>query len=189
MGGDMKKKHYICFGLYIVGYLFLVSPLFAGISFHKNPSFLDKTNVAAGLGTASFSAGDSLVLLKLTYSSILPAVVPGSALNAVNSEMTYPLELIQDPLFFPSPFKVTNENVRLFISHNRTFTAQEIETRIYDMRGSEVFRMTETVTSGEAIDLKLHETHSHLPAGVYFYLVFNEGKVLGKGKGKFAVLP
>jgi hypothetical protein len=94
--------------------------------------------------------------------------VPGAALNAVNSNSNTPLELMQDPLFFPSLFKVTNEDVRLFISHNRTSSAQEIETRIYDMRGSEVFRMTKMVISGEAIDLKLHETHSHLPAGIYF---------------------
>ena len=185
----MKKQYYISFSLYIIGYLLLVSPLFAGISFHKNPSFLNKTNVDAGLGTASFSGGDSLVLLKLTYSSIIPIVEPGSALNAVSSEVTSPLELIQAPLFFPSPFEVTDESVRLYISHNKGVDAQEIETRIYDMRGSEVFRMTESVISGGAIDLELYKTHSHLPAGVYFYLVFHEGEVLGKGKGKFAVIP
>jgi len=185
----MKKQYYISFSLYIIGYLLLVSPLFAGISFHKNPSFLNRTNVTAGLGTASFSSGDSLVLLKLTYSSILPVVEPGSALNAVNPEMTSPLALKHPPLFFPSPFEVTDDSVRLFISHNKGASAQEIETRIYDMRGSEVFRMTKKVTSGAAMDLKLYETHSHLPAGVYFYLVFHEGEVLGKGKGKFAVIP
>ena len=128
-----------------------------------------------------------MVLLKLTYSSILPVVEPGSALNAVTLEATQTLALKHPPLFFPSPFEVTDDSVRLFISHNRT--SAQIETRIYDMRGSEVFRMTKSVISGAAIDLKLYETHSHLPAGVYFYLVFHEGKVLGKGKGKFAVIP
>ena len=94
------------------------------------------------------------------------------------------------PLFYPCPFRLKDGST---LGYQLT-AAMDMELRIYDIRGNEVFKK-ELPRTGQG-GLKGYNYvpfnqsvlgHSNMPSGVYFFLLLNENDVLGKGK--FALLP
>lgn len=99
-------------------------------------------------------------------------------------------ELVGDPLNYPNPFRLKEGTTLGY----RLSKNMDIEIRIYDMRANEIFK--EVLPAGTAGAQGTYNTlfidpetfyYSDLSAGIYFFLIMNEGKVLGKGK--MAVIP
>lgn len=109
----------------------------------------------------------------------------GQEANTQEPAMTLP------PLFYPSPFRLA-EGSTLGYQLNRS--DMDVELRIYDIRGNEIYRKDLPHTGQGGLlgynYVPFNETelgHSNMPAGVYFYVLLHEQKILGKGK--FALLP
>lgn len=99
-------------------------------------------------------------------------------------------EILDTPLFYPNPFRYQN-SARLTYTLSKDM---DIEIRLYNMRGHEIFR--EIFLAGELgaeagynIVTFSADTLDNfdLSAGIYFFILINENKVLGKGK--FGVMP
>ena len=97
-------------------------------------------------------------------------------------------------LFYPSPFKLKEGSTLGYQLNQRL----DMQLRIYDMRGNEIYRKHFSsleqgglkgynyikFNSGTSEGYQLPE---NMPSGVYFYVLINDGNVMGKGK--FAILP
>jgi hypothetical protein len=141
------------------------------------------------------NVADPINVLLYTWGGI---IVFDSELNSVDTT----LDVVNDPkitspaLFYPSPFRI-KDGTTLGFQLNQ---ALDMDLRIYDMRGNEIYRTSFANTTeqggksgynkipfnqpGELFNRTLPE---NMPSGVYFYVLINEDDVLGKGK--FAVLP
>ncbi|RAP38786.1 hypothetical protein DID80_02100 [Candidatus Marinamargulisbacteria bacterium SCGC AAA071-K20] len=141
------------------------------------------------------AATNALVIIRYQWGGISIPGDPGSSVDNLLSfdltpEMTFP------PLFYPSPFRLT-DGTTLGYQLNQ---ALDMELRIYDMRGNEIFRKffaSATDQGGrtgynyipfnQPTEVFNNNLPENMPSGVYFYILLNDGKVLGKGK--FALLP
>ncbi|MFC1752047.1 T9SS type A sorting domain-containing protein [Thermoproteota archaeon] len=99
--------------------------------------------------------------------------------------------LTKRPLFYPNPFRLTDGSILYYeLSANQT-----IEIRIFNIRGQQVFSTvypagTNGGSGGIGVDNQVAFGSSNignLPAGIYFFILMGEGKVIGKGK--FAIIP
>jgi hypothetical protein len=142
------------------------------------------------------STGD-LVLLRMFYAEVTEYLDGTARSVSTNQTVLTGTEsaeaaVLGRALFYPSPFKISNGSKLGY----RLSKDMNIEVRIYNLRAHEVFRETyNSGTPGGRSSLsdyynKVSFDSSNLgdlPAGIYFYLIMNDGKVLSKGK--FAILP
>jgi hypothetical protein len=114
-----------------------------------------------------------------------------------------PLKMEGSLLNFPNPFRLTDsirEGTHSYSTMIRYQLNQDAATeiRIYDQFANEILRQSyafgENGGMGNAnnftnsILLKKADFNTpNVPAGIYFYLLLNEGKILGKGK--MAIVP
>lgn len=92
------------------------------------------------------------------------------------------VKLLSQPLFYPSPFRVIS-GTTLGYRINRDAL---VELRVFDIRGYELFREVHNAYLGYN-KISYSSAQFHFPAGVYLFLIFSQGNLLGSGK--FAVLP
>jgi hypothetical protein len=154
-------------------------------------SIIDYIDIYAGLGEIPTAL--SVFLAKIELSNIL-----GEGLASTQDD-DVPPALIAPPLFYPSPFRLESGSTLSV----KTSGQGRIHFRVYDAMGYEVYRSEDKdiilVNGDEKITkFRFDATelgHRQFPAGVYFYLVFEDDAVLrgesGElvGKGKFGVLP
>lgn len=105
-------------------------------------------------------------------------------------ESTASVKLLAGPLNFPNPFRMAN-GTTLVYTLNKPAT---IQIYVYDMLANELLKETFPKNSpgGSANVNKVRinfDTFNRflLSSGVYFYYIFSEGKLLGKGK--MAIIP
>ena len=106
---------------------------------------------------------------------------------------------MKKPLFYPSPFKLS-EGSTLFVQTEEG-NSGKIEFRVYDMMGNEIYRSESKPVNNNLKNITKFTFniqklgHDNMPAGIYFYLVIQDGEVLKDSngnsiaKGKFAILP
>jgi hypothetical protein len=97
--------------------------------------------------------------------------------------------ITKQPLVYPNPFK-QSQGAKL--GYGLAGQISEIEIQFYDMMANLILKKTfkdQGARQGyNLIDINLETFDGYaLSAGVYFYLIINNGKVLGKGK--VAVIP
>lgn len=114
--------------------------------------------------------------------------------NQTITSSVAPLRMVGNLLNFPNPFQFKNgTTIRYQLNQDAA-----IEIRIYDQFANEILRETYAFgTNGgkgnllnftNSIELKRESFNTpNVPAGIYFYTILNEGKVLGKGK--MAIVP
>jgi len=114
--------------------------------------------------------------------------------NQTITSSVAPLRMVGNLLNFPNPFQLKNgTTIRYQLNQDAA-----IEIRIYDQFANEILRETYAFgTNGgkgnllnftNSIELKRESFNTpNVPAGIYFYTILNEGKVLGKGK--MAIVP
>ncbi len=114
--------------------------------------------------------------------------------NQTITSSVAPLRMVGNLLNFPNPFQLKNgTTIRYQLNQDAA-----IEIRIYDQFANEILRETYAFgTNGgkgnllnftNSIELKQESFNTpNVPAGIYFYTILNEGKVLGKGK--MAIVP
>jgi hypothetical protein len=114
--------------------------------------------------------------------------------NETITSSVEPLRMVGNLLNFPNPFQLKNgTTIRYQLNQDAA-----IEIRIYDQFANEILRETYAFgTNGgkgnllnftNSIELKRESFNTpNVPAGIYFYTILNEGKVLGKGK--MAIVP
>ena len=107
--------------------------------------------------------------------------------------------IMKKPLFYPSPFKLS-EGSTLFVQTEEG-NSGKIEFRVYDMMGNEIYRSESKPVNNNLKNITKFTFniqklgHDNMPAGIYFYLVIQDGEVLKDSngnsiaKGKFAILP
>jgi hypothetical protein len=166
------------------------------IQVHGKPSISAQINPAAGL-TSTANVVWSKKGWNMTEVKSSPKVIRTTPLTI----SVYKNELALAPLFYPSPFRITDpQGSTLYIkfkSESDTDIGGDIELRIYDMRGNEIYRDQKAVGSiTETMGFNATKLgHTNMPVGVYFYLLLHNGEVLRNsdgaiaGKGKFAIIP
>jgi hypothetical protein len=151
--------------------------------------------------TDNSASNSFLKLLDVRYgkvSEIVDRDIPLSDENTIGnnfivSAQSVVARLETTPLFFPGSFKISNgANLGYRLSKD-----MDIEIRIYNIRGnmvsSEMYPAGSEGGEGGLLNnaynkVEFNSTNlGDLPAGIYFFVIINEGKVLGKGK--FAILP
>ncbi len=125
------------------------------------------------------------------FSFTINNAATGVALST--QEPTASAQIRLEPLFYPNPFRLS-DGAELGYQLSKNL---DIEIRIYNMYGQEFFRDvyksgTNGGFGGDLTYNKIAFTASsfgghYLPAGIYFFILINDGKVLGKGK--FAIKP
>jgi hypothetical protein len=133
-------------------------------------------------------------LLVLAYKNSFLGVEAGLPLRSIEGdvadELSIESKILGTPLFYPNPFSISSgAELGYKLSKN-----MDLEIRIYDIRANEVFR--ETFLAGTyggiygynkvSFDVSTIGRYA-LPAGIYFFVLINNDKVLGRGK--FAVKP
>lgn len=166
--------------------LLLVSPIQSSLVVNAHNNFISFADPNPG------SKSGALVVLHCIWGGIS---IPGSPASSVDNVFNINLEpeITRPALFYPSPFRL-KEGTTLGYQLNQGLSMQ---IRIYDMRGYEIFRRNFDANTEQGgfqgynyIKFNKDGGHSlpeNMPAGVYFYVLINDGKVLGKGK--FAILP
>ncbi|NBV41808.1 T9SS C-terminal target domain-containing protein [bacterium] len=137
-------------------------------------------------------AQNNLVILGVNFSNTVASQENQSLVaNAeAAAEASIKPEIIGKPLFYPNPAK-QSQNPRLYYVLSKNM---DVEIRIYDMLANMIFKTA--INAGAqggkeganwlTFGSDTFDQHS-LSAGVYFFLVMHEGKVLGKGK--VAIVP
>lgn len=116
------------------------------------------------------------------------------------------LGLDNPPLAFPNPFSMTRSinpgygQAGTQVGYRLTKNASAgIEIQLYDMFGNRIMkkyispgqpgtqRLTADGTNYNKVPITMSDIGYQLSNGVYFYFIFSEGKLLGKGK--FLVVP
>ena len=189
------KKHILCtavfwgvFGIWGVSYAELVYSTAAAVGFSK-------TSVKSGV------SGSNSTLMLLSY-GFRPTAIQSSILTESGSNLVInvtPTSELMDAikaavegklLNFPNPFPAERgTTIGYVLSKN-----MDIELKIFDMMGNLVSSIEKPAGSlgGMQGMNKVSIGSSNfegmlLSAGVYFYLLIHDGKVLGKGK--MAVIP
>ena len=157
------------------------------------PTVLAQRNFLAGLSSRATFVTRNIIVAQHTV--IDSSGTPVSSIDGDGSG-SQDRSLALAPLFYPSPAKITDES-HLYLKFSNGDSTGEIELRIYDMRGNEIYRAYKQKLSHNVRFRFTNEElgHSNMPAGVYFFLVLYDGQVLVNadgaiaGKGKFAILP
>ncbi|MFC1617406.1 T9SS type A sorting domain-containing protein [Candidatus Margulisiibacteriota bacterium] len=131
-----------------------------------------------------------LEILSFGFYPLSPEVLDPEVEITASSTGNIEARILDTPLFYPSPFRLS-DNARLTYTLSKDM---DIDLRIYDMRGYQIFKGDflageigaragyNTLTfSAATID------NFELSAGIYFFILINDGKVLGRGK--FGVKP
>lgn len=156
-------------------------------SINKDARLFNENNSRIGLLSYGFSNVASAKSSLTTGELALKAVGESST-----EELDGPPEIIGRVLNYPNPF-VRSLHPSTTIRYVLTKKG-EMDVKIYDLQANLIF--SETYTSGEGggfegpnrleIDKDMLGGYE-LSAGVYFYYILHNGKVLGKGK--MAVVP
>lgn len=134
----------------------------------------------------AWNNADNLVLLQFRYSRF------NTPLSELFGENAATAALEDVPLVYPNPFKLSQG---AHIGYSLT-QAMDIEIRIYNMRAQEIFRTFLAANTEHTMPAPAYnkfplnyDTFGNYPlsAGVYFFVLINNGKVIGKGK--FALRP
>ncbi|MGE4169734.1 MAG: T9SS type A sorting domain-containing protein [Candidatus Margulisiibacteriota bacterium] len=135
------------------------------------------------------TGSSSLVVYKFGYGIL--ADENAVQVSSIGSSSVAGAELTGTPLVYPNPAKLSDVPK---IGYTLTLPAN-IEIRIYDMLASEIYR--KNFSAGQlnggalgwnAVPLNRSDFNNFdLYSGVYFFLIINDGKVIGKGK--FVVRP
>jgi hypothetical protein len=185
---------------FILGSLCVLSVAVHGISVEsysfesysiQNPAFTGGTSAKRNLN-GTYVGTSELIVLAYKYGVLgLEAGLPLRSIegNTAN-DLAIEARILGTPLFYPNPFSISSgSELGYKLSKN-----MDVEVRIYDIRANEIFRKTfGSATDGGFsgynklfFDLSTFGRYD-LPAGIYFFVLVNEGKVLGRGK--FAVKP
>lgn len=169
----------------------LVTETPSSLTIKSEPTLLSSRNPRAGLSdTGELVTRNIMFTLQSVFDS------NGNILSALTGDSSQNTQLALAPLFYPSPFRIT-EGSHLYLKFSDSDASGEIELRIYDMRANEIYR-AQKMAMGHHLRFKFSADelgHANMPAGVYFFLVLHNGKVLTTasgaiaGKGKFAILP
>jgi hypothetical protein len=135
------------------------------------------------------TSGGSLLLINFGYIDVYDSSIIASSLDEESSE-TVEAKLYGKPLVYPNPLRLS-EGLELGYKLSKDM---DIEIRMYDMRSNEIFRNFYPAGSigglvgYNSITLTTADfDHYDFPSGVYFFILINQGKVVGKGK--FGVRP
>jgi len=157
----------------------------------QNPSFTQGASSKRNLN-GTFFGPSNLIVLAYKYGVL--GVEAGLPLRSIEGniaeELSIESKVLGTPLFYPNPFSISSgAELGYKLSKN-----MDLEVRLYDIRANEIFR--KTFGSGTLgglygynkilIDLSTIGRYE-LPSGIYFFVLLNDGKVLGRGK--FAVKP
>lgn len=182
----------IVFGLFSVPIHGIVVESYSFESFSiPNPSFTDGTSSKRNLN-GTFLGPSNLVVLAYKYGVLgLEAGLPLRSIEGnVADELAIESKILGTPLFYPNPFSISSgAELGYKLSKN-----MDLEVRMYDIRANEIFRKTFVSGTYGGIsgynkvffDLSTLGRYE-LPSGIYFFVLINNGKVLGRGK--FAVKP
>jgi hypothetical protein len=138
----------------------------------------------------SWESSNAVALVDFAFSHSIAPVL--SAQNTEVNDADVKAELKTDPLFYPNPFRLA-DGAQLGYQLSKDM---DVEIRIYDLFSREIFRDyypagTNGGFGGDSTYNKIQFNKSSfgedLSAGIYFFVIINEGNVLGKGK--FAVRP
>jgi hypothetical protein len=148
---------------------------------HRFNHFLTNINFHPGQSTRN------LIVLNYVIGGDIIATdgTPLSDIDDIEGSNVAP-SLTLPALFYPNPFRLEDG---ADLGYRLSRGDMDISIRMYDMRGNQIFR--KDIAAGEpgAVFGYNHVPfnrsvlgHSNLPSGVYFYIIMNDGKVLGKGK-------
>jgi len=148
----------------------------------------------AGSSTATDLKGraSQIVVLGVNFKNTVQSELAGKLVTdtQVLEEAAVAPEVLGKPLFHPNPAR-QSDNPKLFYVLSKNM---DIEVRIYDMMANMILKTdfpagSQGGKSGSNWLTISNNTFDQfqLSAGVYFVLIMNEGKVLGKGK--VAIIP
>lgn len=157
----------------------------------NNPAFSRGTSAQINLNGDRIGSSD-LVVLAYKYGVLgVNAGQPLRSLQGFDSnDSTSEARLLEMPLFYPNPFSMMSGGTLGYsLSKNMS-----VEVRVYDIRANEILRKS-FVEAGDGgmsgYNKVLFNSATigryDLPAGIYFFVLMHEGRVLGRGK--FAVKP
>ena len=179
-------------GLYVaqIQAISVESYAFESFSVH-NPSFSGGTSAQVDFNGKLIGSSD-LVVLAYKYGVL--GVEAGFPLRSIDGSESdddaIESKVLGTPLFYPNPFSIsTGAELGYKLSKN-----MDIDVRLYDIRANEIFRKTFAAGTYGGIygynkiffDLNTIGRYE-LPAGIYFFVLMHDGRVLGRGK--FAVKP
>tara|TARA_A100001015_G_scaffold318276_1_gene437687 strand:- start:2947 stop:3594 length:648 start_codon:yes stop_codon:yes gene_type:complete len=148
---------------------------------------------------SGLSYSDDVVVMRVAFNNFLFDSADGSiAVKDINMLADVPSELLGDPLFYPNPFRFTNNNTATGVAGGvlqyQLSKPMAIEIQMYDIFGRRIWSKQCAANSecGRAQINKITFNKEalngyELSSGVYFYIFIFEGKVIGRGK--VAVVP
>ena len=138
--------------------------------------------------------GQKMVIMSLSYENILEDIVLQAEEESEDSifetQSDDPPHIIGPALFYPNPCRLSEQgNIGYELSE-----ALDMDLRIYDIKGNLIYKdilLANTLGGHREYNRVPINFQSiglgDLPSSVYFFLLMNNGKVLGKGK--FVVMP
>lgn len=132
---------------------------------------------------------NSLSILSAGFKSLGQEMDQYNADTRSAANGTGPARVTTPPLVYPNPFR---QQTGAKLGYGLAGEINEIEIQIYDMMANLITKKTfkdQGARQGyNLIDINLQTFDGYyLSAGVYFFLILNDGKVLAKGK--VAVIP
>lgn len=149
-----------------------------------------KPNVGVGSLDKTNSSDSFYVLLAVKWSYLLDDQL-GISSRPNGLADTSPVSLETRPLVYPNPFSLSDGAVLGYrLSRNA-----DVEIRIFDIRANQIFKQRYDAGAYGGIGNTYNKLSINrsifggydLPAGIYFFVISSEGRVIGKGK--FAVVP
>jgi hypothetical protein len=167
----------------VLGSLSHPSKIMAALTINRHNNFISWTNLQPNQTPLSINA------LKWLGVTFLGDEAPGQSLLPELNNATP--RITTKPLVYPNPFRY-GSGAHLGFRLNRADLF--VDLKVYDMRGNQIF--SNTIAPGDQgarfgynrFPINADTlSQKHLPSGVYFFLILNNGDVLGKGK--FVVMP
>ncbi|RAP32689.1 hypothetical protein DID75_04350 [Candidatus Marinamargulisbacteria bacterium SCGC AG-410-N11] len=178
-----KKKNYFIFQILLITILsVLTTPLFSqSLTLNSHNYFVQVSDFAPMNNQKPLNA----IFIRYKTQVVDGVIRENNQIKDLNNTE---FGITNPPLFYPSPFRL-EDGAEFGYGH---VGVADLEWRIYDMRGNEIFKMDlpHTKYFHPYVKIKFDKTllgHNNLPAGVYFYVLIKENDLVGKGK--FAVLP
>ncbi|MFC1770863.1 hypothetical protein ACFLZV_03155 [Candidatus Margulisiibacteriota bacterium] len=132
--------------------------------------------------TVMAESGETISMYRANIISVLP--VRNISVDSIILSNTEPA-IIGIPLVYPNPLRMSEGGVIAY----KLSKAMDIEIRMYNMFAHEVFRKIIGANEIGGQYLKNEVPFNintldgfRLPAGVYFYIIMHDGKILGRGK-------
>jgi len=181
----LKKLFFPSFFISIFFIFLFSSPFFSEIKINNNNEFIAFMNMNNGIDHQNLKVNQyawkkyAWKTYTLNASEVSIMTDPGTP-----PVSTQEVKLLSNPFFYPSPFSMSSGTTLGYRINQNAM----IELRIFDIRGNEIFRnMHQSFLGYNKISFTQSDFSKHFPSGVYLFLLFYQGKVLGQGK--FAVLP